>query len=106
MSTNRRPAGMVARRVRTSAGTFAPGWVAPSAGAQLRALGDAIYRRRALRGLTQVTLADRAGIGRQQVNRLERGHWAPRLDTLWRIAGALETCPSALLGDAEDALDG
>jgi transcriptional regulator with XRE-family HTH domain len=44
---------------------------------------------REARGLTQQQLADAAGLHRTQINRLEMGHWQPRLPTLRKLAAAL-----------------
>jgi transcriptional regulator with XRE-family HTH domain len=40
--------------------------------------------------LSQEALAERAGIDRQAINRIELGHQSPILDTLIRIADALD----------------
>ncbi len=48
-------------------------------------------------GLTQGALAKRAGINRSQVSRLEAGHRKPTLDTLARLAKALQVTPRSLL---------
>lgn len=71
---------------------------------QRDALAAAIRRRRHALRVTQVALSGAAGLNRQHINRIERGVYPPQLDTLWRIAAALRTCPSALLADAEDLL--
>ena len=98
--------GTVTVRARASGGYYVPGRTTlPTPAEQSAALGAAIRRRRVARGLTQVEVGRRGGISSQQVNRVELGH-TPLLDTLWRIAAALGTQPSALLGDAEDALHG
>jgi transcriptional regulator with XRE-family HTH domain len=39
--------------------------------------------------MTQETLAERAGLDRQAINRIEQGHASPVLDNLIRIADAL-----------------
>jgi transcriptional regulator with XRE-family HTH domain len=48
-------------------------------------------------GLTQEALAARAEIHRTQVSELLRGNQLPRVDTLIKLAGALEIEPVALL---------
>lgn len=48
-------------------------------------------------GLTQEALAQSAEIHRTQIGELLRGHQLPRLDTLLKLAGALNVEPSALL---------
>ena len=51
------------------------------------------------RGWSQDRLAQRSGLGRTTVNRLESGRSGgmPRLCTLWRLARALEMTVSDLL---------
>jgi len=51
-----------------------------------------IKRLRDERGLSQEALADMAGIDRTYVSALERKRYAASIDTLERIAAALE-CP-------------
>lgn len=45
--------------------------------------------RRMIEGLTQGELADICGIDRKTVNRIEKGHFSPSIDTLTRIAISL-----------------
>lgn len=47
--------------------------------------------------LSQVQLGNRASLHRSEISLLERGHRTPRIDTLVRLAGALECEPAALL---------
>jgi transcriptional regulator with XRE-family HTH domain len=56
---------------------------------QRRAIGDRIRAARLHANLTQERLAERAGIDRQAVNRIEQGHASPLVDNLLRIAYAL-----------------
>lgn len=49
------------------------------------------------KGLTQEALCERAGISLDSVNRIEGGSRVPTLDTLERIARALDVSPSDLL---------
>ena len=53
-------------------------------------------RRRELR-LSQIDLAQRAGLEQAHISQLERGKLNPNLGTLAKIAEALDTTPSALL---------
>jgi len=53
-------------------------------------VGEAIARRRGKLGLSQRELAELTGTTQSAIARLEGGGRAPRLDTLLRIAGALE----------------
>lgn len=54
-----------------------------------REIGDNLRDARLQRNLTQEKLAERAGIDRQAVGRIEAGHGAARLDTLLLLADAL-----------------
>ncbi|MEV3857707.1 helix-turn-helix transcriptional regulator [Streptomyces sp. NPDC050095] len=54
-----------------------------------RAVGDRIRAVRLHANMTQEGLAERAGLDRQSVNRIEQGHASPVLDNLIRIADAL-----------------
>ena len=56
-------------------------------------------RLRKAAGLTQEQLGERCNMGLSAVSRLERGHRNPRLETLVRLAHALEVPPATLLED-------
>ena len=56
-----------------------------------------IKRQRKLLHLTQVDVAQRAGITQAYLSALESGTAQPALGTLAPLAGALETTPSSLL---------
>ena len=43
--------------------------------------------------ISQEALAQKAGVDRKTVNRIENGHFAPSLDTFFRICGALGANP-------------
>jgi transcriptional regulator with XRE-family HTH domain len=65
----------------------------------LRELGSHLQTWRKLRGLTQGQLADRAGVTRMTIVRMERGDGAVRTEILLRIAhalGVLDRLPRAL----------
>ncbi|MEU7381566.1 helix-turn-helix transcriptional regulator [Streptomyces sp. NPDC042207] len=64
-----------------------PDWVI----ARRRAIGDHIRAARLHANLSQERLAELAGMDRQAVNRIEQGHASPKIDTLIRIAAALDT---------------
>ncbi len=61
-------------------------------------LGKRLRERRVALGLTQDELADRLFVTRQTISNYERGLSEPDLDTLRRLAEALETDMPALLG--------
>jgi transcriptional regulator with XRE-family HTH domain len=63
----------------------APGAV----GRALRELSEDIATWRKLRGLTQAQLADRAGVSRDTIMRLERGDGGVGIETLLRALRAL-----------------
>jgi len=68
-----------------------------------RALADSardVSTWRKLRGLTQVQLADRAGVGLNTLRRLESGDGSVTLENTLRILRAL-----GILGDVSRALD-
>jgi predicted transcriptional regulator len=60
-------------------------------------LGMAIRRRRKKLGISQRCVSERSGVERSHVTRIEGGKWTPRLETLERIAAALETTSAVLL---------
>ncbi|MEE4598200.1 helix-turn-helix transcriptional regulator [Streptomyces sp. DSM 41524] len=70
-----------------------PDWVI----ARRRAVGDRIRVARLDRNFTQERLAERAGVDRQAINRIEQGHQSPKLDTLLLLADALGMPLSALV---------
>jgi transcriptional regulator with XRE-family HTH domain len=61
--------------------------------------GATVRRLRVAAGLTQEQLGALCGMDLSAVSRLERGNRNPRLDTLVRIARALEVPPATLLED-------
>lgn len=56
-----------------------------------QAMGKRIRKRRRWIDLTQEQLAELAGVSTSFVGHLERGSRVPSVETLWRIARALET---------------
>ncbi|PRP90669.1 anaerobic benzoate catabolism transcriptional regulator [Enhygromyxa salina] len=60
-------------------------------------LGERIRRQRCSLGLTQGQLAERAGVSKETVGRLEQAVGAPTLDTVFKVARALGRTGSALL---------
>jgi ribosome-binding protein aMBF1 (putative translation factor) len=53
-------------------------------------IADQVSDRRAVQGLSQRELAELTGTTQSAIARLERGGRPPRIDTLLRIAGALD----------------
>ena len=62
-----------------------------------KAFGVVISRLRINKGLTQEAMSGLADIARSHLVMLENGRKTVRLDTLWRIADALELSPSQLV---------
>jgi transcriptional regulator with XRE-family HTH domain len=58
--------------------------------------GDNILRIRQARRLSQESLAERAGIHRTQMTLIENGRRKPRIETVLKLAGALEVSPESL----------
>jgi transcriptional regulator with XRE-family HTH domain len=69
----------------------------------MRGVTDSVSRWRRLRGLTQAQLADRAGVSRGVVRRLEAGDGGVSLENLMRILRALGIVE--LVVDALDPLN-
>jgi transcriptional regulator with XRE-family HTH domain len=61
--------------------------------------GATVRRLRRAAGLTQEQLGERCKMDLSAISRLERGQRNPRLDTLVRLARALDVPPAALLED-------
>jgi transcriptional regulator with XRE-family HTH domain len=53
--------------------------------------------------MSQDELAQRAGIDRKTINRIENGHFSPTLDTITRLSLVLKIAPGALLGSGRSA---
>lgn len=66
-----------------------------------RVLGLNIAYYRKLRGLTQEQLAEKAGIDRSRVSKTEIAWVGTGLDTIYRIADALDVEPYKLLMERE-----
>lgn len=60
-------------------------------------VGTAISKVRRSKGITQEVLSGLADIGRTHLSAIERGERKPTLETLWRIAFALNMRPSELV---------
>lgn len=62
-----------------------------------KTFGIVISRLRVQKGLTQEKMSGLAGIARSHLAALEKGVKTVKLDTMWRIADALEISPSELI---------
>ena len=62
-----------------------------------KAFGIVISRLRVQNGLTQEHMSGMAGIARSHLVALENGEKIAKLDTVWRIAEALDIMPSDLI---------
>lgn len=69
----------------------------PQAMAVGRRFGENLVEMRGRAGLSQIGTAERAGLDRTEINLLEHGQRVPRLDTIVKLAGAVEVQPCALL---------
>ena len=67
-----------------------------------KAFGVVISKLRVQKGLTQENLSGLAGIARSHLAALENGEKTVKLDTMWRIADALEIKPSELIRRIEN----
>ena len=66
-----------------------------------RAVGVRVREARLRANLTQETLADRSGVGRNTLQRIEGGDpQAPRLGAMWRLARTLGVPVQVLLTDS------
>lgn len=64
--------------------------IAPEGGYLFAQIADDVASRRTELGLSQRELAELTGTTQSAIARLERGGRPPRIDTLLRIAGALD----------------
>ena len=71
-----------------------------------RITGQVIGRLRVKRGMTQEVLSGLAGIARSHLAMIENGSKSPNVDTLWRLAAALDLRLSELVHLIEDAAEG
>jgi transcriptional regulator with XRE-family HTH domain len=63
-------------------------------------LGKRLQKFREMRGLTQVQLGEKAGMKPAAVSHFETGQRSPSLESLVKLADALEISADALLGRA------
>jgi len=65
-------------------------------------VGRAIRKLRTQKGLTQELLSGFAGIARTHLAMIENGCKKPNIETIWKIALALEMTPSELVSQIEE----
>ncbi|MGA2915345.1 MAG: helix-turn-helix transcriptional regulator [Sedimentisphaerales bacterium] len=63
--------------------------------------GDKIKKLRNNCGLSQEELAHKSGLHRTQISLIENGQRCPRLDTIYKLASALQVRPEKLLPDCK-----
>lgn len=68
-----------------------------------RDIGERIKALRAGRGLTLETLAEKAGVSRAMLSRIERGESNPTAQLLGRVCAGLDVTLSALFAETEQA---
>ena len=71
--------------------------------AQQKIVASELRKLRINAELSQDELAQRAGIDRKTINRIENGHFSPTLDTITRLSLVLKIKPGALLGSGSSA---
>lgn len=69
-----------------------------------KAVGAAIADMRSKKGVSQEVLSGLAGIGRTHLSAIERGQRKPTLETLYRIACALDVKMSEIVTEIENRL--
>ncbi|MCQ2419684.1 MAG: helix-turn-helix domain-containing protein [Clostridia bacterium] len=70
-----------------------------------KVVGQVIRTAREEKKLSQELLSGFAGIARSHLSMIESGRKYARLDTIWKIAAALEISPSELIARMEQAED-
>jgi len=63
----------------------------------IRQVGERIARLRRSKGWKQKELASRIGCSLQQISKLERGHWMPRISVLVRVGETFNVTTDYLL---------
>lgn len=70
------------------------------------AVGRVIRRIRLRRGLSQEVVSGLAGIARTHLTMIENGSKQANLETVWKIALALDLRPSELIRQVEEEIQG
>ena len=71
---------------------------------QAELVGQIIQARRKSVGMSQEVLSGLAGLDRTHYSKIERGLRSPTIDTLFKIAHALNVAPHEILMDIEQAV--
>ncbi|MBJ7271173.1 MAG: helix-turn-helix transcriptional regulator [Ilumatobacteraceae bacterium] len=72
--------------------------LAAKSSSQQKIVASELRKQRINAELSQDELAQRAGIDRKTINRIENGHFSPTLDTITRLCVVLKITPGTLLG--------
>ena len=67
-------------------------------------IGNVIRKCREEKGLSQEVLSGLADLDRTHYSKIERGLRSPTIDTLFKIAGALDMPPHLLMIEIENAV--
>jgi transcriptional regulator with XRE-family HTH domain len=65
-----------------------------------------VRERRTELGLSQEALAERCGVDRKSISRVETGTFSPSLDRVWRLADGLDLPISQLFAELGEPLPG
>lgn len=68
---------------------------------KLKIVCDSVRMIREWRGLSQKELSEQIGISPSSLNRIEKGHGNIRVETMIKIAEALDVYVSAIVGDID-----
>ena len=68
-------------------------------------IGEVLRRFRKERKMSQEVLSGLSGLDRTHYSKIERGLRSPSVDTLFKIAQALDTPPHKLIMAIEDAVE-
>lgn len=69
------------------------------------AVGQTIRALRKAKGLSQDVLSGLAGIARTHLTMIENGTKLANLETIWKLANALEMKPSQLVAEIEQQIE-
>lgn len=69
-------------------------------------IGQILQEYRVKKGMSQELLSGLAGLDRTHYSKIERGLRSPTLDTLFKIAQALEIPPHEIVQTIEGRMDG